>query len=41
MSPYQSPPRKPSRGGNGIIREYRMTTETEMSLWFEGFGNSA
>ena len=29
------------RGGNGIIREYRMTTDTEMSLWFERSGNPA
>ena len=29
------------RGGNGIIREYTMTTDTEMSLWFERSGNPA
>ena len=29
------------RGGNGIIREYQMTTDTEMSLWFERSGNPA
>ncbi len=29
------------RGGSGIIREYRMTTDTEMSLWFERSGNPA
>ena len=29
------------RGGNGIIREYRMTTDTGMSLWFERSGNPA
>ena len=29
------------RGGNGIIREYRMTTDTELSLWFERSGNPA
>ena len=29
------------RGGNGIIREYTMTTDTEMSLWFERSGHPA
>ena len=29
------------RGGNGIIREYQMTTDTEMSLWFGHSGNPA
>lgn len=29
------------RGGNGIIREYQMTTDTELSLWFERSGNPA
>ena len=29
------------RGGNGIVREYQMTTDTEMSLWFERSGNPA
>ena len=29
------------RGGNGIIREYQMTADTEMSLWFERSGNPA
>ena len=29
------------RGGSGIIREYQMTTDTEMSLWFERSGNPA
>ena len=29
------------RGGNGIIREYQMTTDTEMSLWFGRSGNPA
>ena len=28
-------------GGNGIIREYQMTTDTELSLWFERSGNPA
>ena len=27
------------REGNGIIREYRMTTDTRMSLWFERSAN--
>ena len=29
------------REGNGIIREYRMTTDTRMSLWFERSANPA
>ncbi len=29
------------RGGSGIVREYEMTADTEMSLWFERSGNPA
>ena len=29
------------RGGSGIVREYQMTADTEMSLWFERSGNPA